>query len=440
MAKEKIFAFFQLIIDLLIIVVSYYGVVYIRELLGRPYSATNIFAVQAILPYLLIIYIFLFFIYNLHEIEELDFYETFLGVIFSVIILVIFALALSFWFRAFAVPRTIVLYSFVIQLILMPVFHYLLYRIYLSITPPLKMLILSHTNESAAEIEKYIKSVKGGRVSIARQIVDKNNFSAIKNNVNKFDAFIVSGDLNLKKEELVRFFAYRDKPVYVEPGLYELMLLNSKIHVVSDKMFLEVNAVNISWFDKLLKRVLDVSVAVVALILFSPIISLVSILILINSGRPIFYLQERVGVNGRTFKTIKFRTMIKDAEKNTGAVLSSENDPRVTKVGKFLRKTGIDEIPQFINVLKGEMSVVGPRPERPELIEKIKKDVPDFDLRLKVKPGITGFAQLAGKYDTPFGEKLKLDIAYAKQKYTFLVDIYVMLNTVKLFFLPKKRK
>ena len=440
MVKEKIFIFFQLIIDLLIIAVSYYGVVYIRGLLSKPYSTANISAIQAILPYLLIIYIFLFFIYNLHKIEELDFYETFLGVVFSVIILVIFALALSFWFRAFAVPRTIVLYSFIIQLILLPVFHYLLYRIYLSVTPPLKMLILSHTNESVAEIEKYIKSVKGNRVSIDKLIVDGNNLNAIKNNVNKFDAFVISCDLNSKKEELIRFFAYRDKPVYVEPGLYELMLLNSKIHIVGDKMFLEVNAVNIGWFDKLLKRILDISVAIVALILFSPIILLASIIILIDSGRPIFYLQERVGVNGRVFNTIKFRTMIKDAEKNTGAVLSSENDPRVTKVGKFLRKTGIDEIPQFINVLKGEMSVVGPRPERPELIEKIKKDVPDFDLRLKVKPGITGFAQLAGKYDTPFGEKLKLDIAYAKQKFTFLADIYVILNTVKLFFLPKKRK
>ncbi|MCD6427220.1 MAG: sugar transferase, partial [Caldisericaceae bacterium] len=167
---------------------------------------------------------------------------------------------------------------------------------------------------------------------------------------------------------------------------------------------------------------------------------IVSLLILLDDGRPIFYLQDRAGFNGKVFKTIKFRTMIKDAEKETGAVLSTENDPRVTRIGKFLRKTGLDEVPQFINVLRGEMSVVGPRPERPELIEKIKKDVPDFELRLKVKPGITGFAQLAGRYDTPFDEKLKMDLIYAKQKFLFFTDIYVILNTVKLFFLPKKRK
>jgi lipopolysaccharide/colanic/teichoic acid biosynthesis glycosyltransferase len=120
--------------------------------------------------------------------------------------------------------------------------------------------------------------------------------------------------------------------------------------------------------------------------------------------------------------------------------LSSEDDPRITKIGKFLRKTGLDEMPQFINVLKGELSIVGPRPERPELMKKIQEDIPNFDIRLKVKPGITGFAQLHGKYDTLSDNKLKMDLLYAKQKNAILTDIYVMFNTVKLFLLPKKRK
>jgi len=132
--------------------------------------------------------------------------------------------------------------------------------------------------------------------------------------------------------------------------------------------------------------------------------------------------------------------MIKDADKYTGLVLAYENDPRITKVGKFLRKIGLDEIPQFINVLKGDLSVVGPRPEPPEVIGKIKGDIPQFDMRLKIKPGITGFAQLNGKYDTPLDKKLKMDLVYIKQKNLIIKDICVMLNTVKLFFLSKKRK
>jgi lipopolysaccharide/colanic/teichoic acid biosynthesis glycosyltransferase len=202
----------------------------------------------------------------------------------------------------------------------------------------------------------------------------------------------------------------------------------------------EINLVNISGVERIVKRVIDIFVSLIALTVFSPVIIIVSLSIILDSGRPVFFLQDRVGVNGKTFKTIKFRTMIKDADKYTGLVLAYENDPRITKVGKFLRKIGLDEIPQFINVLKGDLSVVGPRPEPPEVIGKIKGDIPQFDMRLKIKPGITGFAQLNGKYDTPLDKKLKMDLLYVKQKCLILKDIYVMFNTVKLFFLSKKRK
>jgi lipopolysaccharide/colanic/teichoic acid biosynthesis glycosyltransferase len=201
-----------------------------------------------------------------------------------------------------------------------------------------------------------------------------------------------------------------------------------------------MNLVNITGVERAVKRIMDIFVSLVALLVFSPVILFVTLAIIIEDGRPIFYLQERASANWRVFKAMKFRTMIKDAEKVTGAVLSTENDPRITKVGKFLRKTGLDEIPQFINVLKGDMSVVGPRPERPELMKDIKNGVPEFDMRLKIKPGITGFAQLHGKYDTAFDDKLKMDLLYAKQRNAIFIDIYVMFNTVKLFLSPHKRK
>jgi len=439
--KEKVFAFFQFIIDLCIIVVSYYGVFYLKKFFGKPYSLPNLIAMKSILPYLLIVFVVFFFVYGLYKIEELDFYETFLGIIFSSIILAIFAFAFSFWFRAFAVPRSMVMYSFIVQILLLSVFHYFAYRIYLRLTPPVRALIISSTEEKTREIGEYIKAVKGDRVRIVEQVLNKDSMNVIEGKLDNFDIFIISDDFDSKKkEEIVKFFAFKGKPFYVVPGIYELMLLNPKSHLVGDKMLLEISVANVRWFDRFAKRTLDIIVSVIALVVFSPLILIISILILIDSGRPIYYLQKRAGINGEIFETIKFRTMVKDAEKDTGAILSNENDTRVTKTGRFLRRTGFDEIPQFVNVLKGEMSVVGPRPERPELINEIKQDVPDFDLRLKVKPGITGFAQLAGKYDTPFEEKLKMDLVYGKQKFLFFTDIYVMLNTIKLFFLPKKRK
>jgi len=441
--KEKVFGFFQFIIDAGVVVSSYYIPVYAKELTGKPYNSSNLTAINIILPHLLIVFLFLFFIYGLYKTEELDFYEILLGIIFSTVILAIFAAIFSFWLRAFAVPRSIILYSFVIQILLLPIVHYLMYRLYFKITPPLKMLVISSSEGSAEKIKKYINIIKGNRVQLQKLVLPDipADTDALKSKLNDFEIFVATDDFDLKsKANLAKFFASKNKVLYIVPDVYELMLLNSKSRLVGEKIFLKVTANSVSRIDRFAKRVLDIVVAIVALVLFSPAMLIVSLLILLDDGRPIFYLQDRAGFNGKVFKTIKFRTMIKDAEKETGAVLSTENDPRVTRIGKFLRKTGLDEVPQFINVLRGEMSVVGPRPERPELIEKIKKDVPDFELRLKVKPGITGFAQLAGRYDTPFDEKLKMDLIYAKQKFLFFTDIYVILNTVKLFFLPKKRK
>jgi len=331
-------------------------------------------------------------------------------------------------------------YSFVAQILLLSVFHYFAYRIYLRLTPPVKVLIISSSEEKTKEIEEHIKVGKSDRVSTEKQVLSGDSMNVVGGKLDNFDIFIISDDFDSKrKEEIVKFFAFKGKLLYIVPSIYELMLLNPKSYFIGDKMFLEISVANVRWLDRFAKRVLDIIVSVIALVVFSPLILIISILILIDSGRPVYYFQERAGINGRIFKVIKFRTMIKDAEKNTGVILSYKDDPRVTKVGRFLRRTGFDEIPQFINVLRGEMSVVGPRPERPESINKIKKDIPDFDIRLKVKPGITGFAQLAGKYDTPFEEKLKMDLVYGKQKFLFFTDIYVILNTVKLFFSPKKR-
>jgi len=179
------------------------------------------------------------------------------------------------------------------------------------------------------------------------------------------------------------------------------------------------------------KRGLDLSIAAVGLTITSPLLAFLGILIKLDSKGSIIYRQNRVGMNGKVFRIFKLRTMRSDAEKYTGAVWASENDSRVTRLGKILRKTHLDEIPQLFNVVKGEMSIVGPRPERPEIVRDLKTAICDYEKRLNVQPGITGLAQVRHKYDETIADvkkKIKYDIFYIK-KMCWLVEMRIIAQT-----------
>lgn len=184
------------------------------------------------------------------------------------------------------------------------------------------------------------------------------------------------------------------------------------------------------------KRMIDVVGSIVGLILFSPICLLTAILIKVTSPGPVFFKQTRVGKDGSTFEIYKFRTMRVDAEKETGPIWASANDNRLIPCGKFIRKTHLDEIPQFINVLRGEMSIIGPRPERPVFVEKFRAEISDYEKRIVVKPGITGLAQVWHKYDESMADvrkKVKYDLLYIK-KLCLWTDIQIMFRTVRVVF------
>lgn len=171
-----------------------------------------------------------------------------------------------------------------------------------------------------------------------------------------------------------------------------------------------------------MKRLFDIFLSSIGLIFSSPLWLLFSLAIKLEDRGPVFYAQERVGKNGRIFKALKFRSMIPDAEKHTGAVWASENDPRVTKTGRILRATAMDELPQLWNIFKGDMSFVGPRTERPELVKQFSKKIKNYNKRFSVAPGLTGLAQIYGRYDTPPQHKLKYELLYIK-KQSFLLDL-----------------
>jgi len=185
-----------------------------------------------------------------------------------------------------------------------------------------------------------------------------------------------------------------------------------------------------------IKRAFDICLSSIGLIFSSPLWLIFSLAIKLEDRGPIFYAQERVGKNGRIFKALKFRSMIHDAEKHTGAVWASENDPRVTKVGRILRATAMDELPQLWNIFKGDMSFVGPRSERPELVEQFSKKIKNYRSRFSVPPGLTGLAQVYGRYDTPPQHKLKYELLYIK-KQSFLFDLKLIILSLWITFRGK---
>jgi lipopolysaccharide/colanic/teichoic acid biosynthesis glycosyltransferase len=182
---------------------------------------------------------------------------------------------------------------------------------------------------------------------------------------------------------------------------------------------------------------MDLVLAVIGLVLTLPFYPLIAAAILVDAGRPVFYLQERVGQGGRLFKVIKFRTMVRDAERDTGPVLATANDQRITRVGRVLRAFRLDELPQFINILLGDMSFVGPRPERPMFVERFIREIPLYAYRHVVKPGLTGLAQVYANYSTSAQNKLRYDLMYISH-YSLLLDLQILAQTAAVLVTPQR--
>jgi exopolysaccharide biosynthesis polyprenyl glycosylphosphotransferase len=186
--------------------------------------------------------------------------------------------------------------------------------------------------------------------------------------------------------------------------------------------------------QRIIKRCVDIVGSALGLLILSPIMLLTAAAIRLHDGGPVFFRQTRVTKDGREFQLIKFRSMVVGAEKR-GPELATARDPRVTPVGRWIRMLRIDELPQLFNILRGDMSIVGPRPERPELVKEYCKTYPEFRYRLKVKAGLTGYAQVFGRYNTLFEDKVKLDLLYI-QHFSLIFDFYIMISTIKILFMP----
>jgi exopolysaccharide biosynthesis polyprenyl glycosylphosphotransferase len=218
----------------------------------------------------------------------------------------------------------------------------------------------------------------------------------------------------------------------IVPDLYDILSGQARTSQIYGIPLIDIMPQLMPEWEKKLKRIIDILVSLLILMISSPVILLAAIAIKLDSEGSVLFKQERCGQNGKLFKIYKFRSMRKDAEKSTGPVWSQKGDPRITRVGKILRTLRIDEIPQFLNVLKGEMSIVGPRPERPYFVEMLSLEIPYYQRRLKVRPGITGWAQVKHKYDETIEDvktKLRYDLFYIENM-SLRMDFKILFRTI----------
>ena len=311
----------------------------------------------------------------------------------------------------------------------------LLFQIlYSNLFPPRRMLFVQGDRRDYHLMDKI--NAREDKYEICEIISYKRGMPAISDRMTEYDAVII-GDMPSHERNLILKYCYEvGVRSYSVPKISDVLLRSSDELNLFDTPLLLSRNIGLSIEQQWMKRVEDIIIACMMLILFSPIFLIAAIGIKCTDHGPVFYKQERLTKDGKHFMIYKFRTMVVDAEKLSGPVLATEKDPRILPVGRLLRATRMDELPQILNILRGEMSVVGPRPERPELAAEIEMKIPEFCYRLKVKAGLTGYAQVYGKYNTTSYDKLKLDLMYIRQ-YSLLLDMKLILMTPKIMLMKE---
>lgn len=320
---------------------------------------------------------------------------------------------------------------FLIQIVIAGILLKLYTKIYYTLYTA-KNMIMVYGSDNAVGL-KLKMDTRPDKYNVSKIISSDAGYDKISEEIKKYDAVILNDIPAQLRNDILKFCYKEDIRVYVVPKISDLLIRGGRNVNLFDTPLLSVRQRGISYSERILKRSMDIILSAIMLIIASPFMLAVAIAIKLEDGGEILYKQERLTINQKVFNICKFRSMRPDAEKLTGAVLASENDPRITKVGKFIRATRLDELPQLFNILKGEMSFVGPRPERKKFVDEFCEEMPEFAFRNKVKGGLTGFAQIYGKYNTSSYDKLRLDLMYI-ENYSLFLDIKLMLLTIRIMF------
>ena len=296
------------------------------------------------------------------------------------------------------------------------------------VSPPKEVLLITSQNNIDEIVIKFSKR-KDLFIIDDKIVFDESDLENIYNKCNRYDNILIGDITSEARNDIIKHCFNNSRSIYVIPKISDILLKYSEDILVFDTpLYLSTNF-GLSFEVKFFKRLIDIIISLLILILFLPIWLIVALMIKLEDGGPVFFLQERVTIDNKLFNIIKFRSM--KVSNNNDVMPTLEDDDRVTRVGRFIRKYHIDEIPQLINILVGDMSLVGPRPERKEHVDLYTKEISEFQYRSKVKSGLTGLAQIYGKYNTSAIDKLKLDLIYIK-KCGFIFDLELILRTLKV--------
>jgi exopolysaccharide biosynthesis polyprenyl glycosylphosphotransferase len=329
---------------------------------------------------------------------------------------------------ALAFPRSAIILSSIFSFFLLCVWRFLVWTYARKLHGKKKIVIFGNSNNRLC----HVISNKYSRLYEVVTICSEYDFFTVSQIESVDEIFITEDVPQIMREKLLPLCILQNKEVYYIPNCFDLSIISSSVFKMDDIPSFRIPLIGLSPEENFVKRTFDLFFGFIASLLLIPFSLIIALVIKLDGG-PVFYFQERLTKGGKKFNILKFRTMIPDAEKFSGPILAEEKDPRITKVGHFLRAVRLDEIPQFYNILKGDMSIVGPRPERPFFTEQFEKELPEYHYRLRVKAGLTGLAQVEGKYNTTMEDKLRYDLIYI-HTYSILKDLLIMLQTVKILF------
>lgn len=337
------------------------------------------------------------------------------------------------WLLSHDLPSILpMLLVFFVQVIMATVWSWGTNRWYFLCFPPRKTAVIYDKRVGVEDlIKQYYLDRKFDITCVVRvdQCLD-NNMEDLNDVENVFLCGIHSHERNI----ILKYCIMNSISTYVFPRIGDILMSSAKSVHIMHLPILRVVRYSPPFEYIVVKRIMDIAISGVAMIAFSPVVLLTAIAIKVSDGGPVFYQQVRLTQNGKLFKVLKFRSMCIDAEKDGVARLSTgDQDSRITPIGKIIRKVRIDELPQLINIIKGDMTIVGPRPERPEIAKQYEYELPEFSLRLQAKAGLTGLAQVYGKYNTTPYDKLQMDLMYIANP-SIMEDLKIMFATIKILF------
>ncbi|NLI92083.1 MAG: sugar transferase [Peptococcaceae bacterium] len=382
-----------------------------------------------------------FLIFHIFDLYSGWIHRVFRQVVYSLIlaavIINLLALGILFLNQTLVITRVLSISTVAIQIFLFALFRLPIWYYFQRSKLEKRVLVVGKDVQESKSVAKKFSCHAKGKYDI-QILIYSEDIMEIERKIKSSEIDIVAISSNLAgKGKLIDLCIKEHKEIFLVPDIMAVLLNSSETRYVDDTLMLALKPPGIKRGQQHIKRCFDIVSSLIFLGVLSPIMILIVISIHLTSPGPALFQQERLGENGKPFKVFKFRSMINNAEWQTGPVLATDKDPRITKFGSFLRITRLDEIPQFINVLRGEMSLVGPRPEREFFVNQFTETIPYYRYRMEVKPGITGLAQVMGKYTTSPEDKLRLDLMYIRN-YSLLMDIKILLLTARVIFQREK--